>query len=169
MCGKPGHRAFECWFRDSGNNRNGSGNNGMGQGRVFTCYNCGKEGHRSFECPNKGKSVNTKKEKEPETVNQFPVDVRHGCIISCLTKNVLKGVINGHNVKVLLDSGANYGMVPPEAYLGQKCLVSGIGDEPLLFELAEAWFKLPGLRIRRKVVVALVVALVSVANRPHEL
>ncbi len=39
VCGKPGHRAFECRFRDSGNNRNGSGNNETGQGRVLTCYN----------------------------------------------------------------------------------------------------------------------------------
>ncbi len=104
--------------------------------------------------------MNTKKEKEPETANQLHVDVRHcRTHISCPTKkNVLKGVVNGHNIDVLLDSGADYGMVPkgivpPGAYLGQTCLVFGMGDEPLLFELAEAWFELRGSRVRRKVVV----------------
>ena len=72
--------------------------------------------------------------------------------------NIMRGKVNGCDVDILIDSGADYGLVPanivlPKAYLGQKCWVTGVGDEPVLFELAEAWFDLSGTHVRRKVAV----------------
>ncbi|XP_020234402.1 uncharacterized protein LOC109814398 [Cajanus cajan] len=39
-CGKPGHRAYECWVP-----------------RVITCYNCQEKGHKAHECPKNKKGT----------------------------------------------------------------------------------------------------------------
>ncbi len=118
---------------------------------------CGNEGHKSFECPNK-KPV--KKEKEPDKAHANTVDAQHGRahMGDPIKGNIMRGKVNGCDVDILIDSGADYGLVPantvpPKAYLGQKCWITGVGDEPVLFELAEAWLGLSGTHVRRKVAV----------------
>jgi hypothetical protein len=57
-CGKPGHKAIDCFKRkkeqgENGGNGNGSAkNNGKNKSEV-TCFRCKKKGHKSYECPDK--------------------------------------------------------------------------------------------------------------------
>lgn len=73
-------------------------------------------------------------------------------------KNVISGRVSGEDVEILLDSGADYGMVPKSlvpvgAYCGKKCYVTGIHKDPVLYEMADVWFELPGIRLKKRVVV----------------
>lgn len=93
-CGEKGHRSHEC--------RKGSSGAGY-QPRPVTCFSCGKAGHRSIECP--GKKVGAPVKKEPTgKVSKIIVGSERG--------NVVRWLVNGVSCKVLIDSGAEVGVVP---------------------------------------------------------
>ncbi len=73
-------------------------------------------------------------------------------------KNVVKGKVSGVDVEILIDSGADYGMVPKslvskDAYCGEQCYISGVNKGTVLYELAEVYFELAGVKLRKKVIV----------------
>ena len=55
-CGKPGHKAFECWTgKSSPSSSKPAGGSGSGLPKII-CYTCGEEGHKSPQCTKGSKS-----------------------------------------------------------------------------------------------------------------
>ncbi len=163
VCGKLGHKSMECRYRGADNYRGGARSPNVDQvtgsfprGRPPVCYTCNKEGHKSPDCSNKGKTaVTVKKEKSTESASMGPVSIT---VPKREKKNVVKGKVNGVEVDILIDSGADYGLVPrklvPEdAFCGQKCQVTGITKGTVLYELADVCFELPGVKLNKRVLV----------------
>ncbi|XP_020203267.1 uncharacterized protein LOC109788843 [Cajanus cajan] len=111
-CGKPGHKAYECWVP-----------------RVITCYNCHDKGHKAWECPKNKKRTtevggNASKSRASGRVfalsgaeaNQFEGLIQGMCFI------------NGTPLIVLYDSGATH------SFISHTC-VSKLPVSPLSFEL----------------------------------
>ncbi len=101
-CGVAGHRSTEC------PNKSSSGNSGRaGQGsytpRSLMCFNCGKMGHRSVDCSQK---------KVGPAVKEVPVGKVSKIVMGVQKGNVAWGCVNGVRSKVLIDSGAEVGVVP---------------------------------------------------------
>ncbi len=63
---------------------------------------CGKPGHRSPDCP--GRKVGKKKEGTVGKVSKIVMGAKKG--------NVVKGIVNGIECTVLIDSGAEVGVIP---------------------------------------------------------
>ena len=103
-CGKPGHKAADCWQKSGvGSSSVNEPNTGV-SGKPIVCYTCGEEGHKSTQC-SKGKKVN------PKEGQAKPVRLlwhREG------RNTVVDGNVNGKSVSVLLDSGASISVVPEE-------------------------------------------------------
>ncbi len=99
-CGERGHRAFECRKGKSG----GSSVNSRATGGVVTCFTCNKQGHRSPDCPSKRVGSTVKKESNGGRVLKIIVGAKRG--------NMAKGVVNGKECSVLIDSGAEIGVIP---------------------------------------------------------
>ncbi len=98
------------------------------------CYTCNKEGHNiSTRCP------------EKRTVaNCVAIDLSHKN-----KKYIIDGVVNEAKTKILLDNGADIGLVPhqfvPKAnWLNQTCVVLGIHGGPKTYNLAQSTFMLNG-------------------------
>ncbi len=126
VCGKMGHKADVCWFR-SGASSSGSSSSAS---RTLTCFLCHKEGHRSFECPEKGKpntssSAGSRTVKKEGHFRQINVSMP-----SRRKRGIVRGTVNGVEAEILIDSGADLGvvpesMVPKDAYTGEKCMAEG--------------------------------------------
>ncbi len=100
-CGGKGHRAGEC--------RDGKGKAGFGsraepraEPRAITCFSCGKPGHRSIECTSKKVGAPLKREGGKVATE----------IVGDKKDNIAWGRVNGVECKVLVDSGANVGVIP---------------------------------------------------------
>ena len=143
-CGKPGHKAFECW---AGKGSPGSAkpvvNSGSGSSKIV-CYTCGEEGHKSPQCPK-----NVKGEKAvPKEMKLKPVKR----IWKSQPSNVqLSGKVNNQDVLILLDSGAAISVVPesmvtPEQMTGCTVAVKPFGSKkPMLLPTAELPFQIGSL------------------------
>ncbi len=97
-CGEKGHRAVDC-------RKNGARTTGSGPGvRTITCFACGKPGHRSVDCTAKKVGAPIKKETPVGRVLKIVVGGRKD--------NVAWGTVNGVECRILIDSGAEVGVVP---------------------------------------------------------
>ena len=99
-CGKPGHKAADCW-------QGGKGPPGArpseGGSTKIVCYICGVEGHKATSCPGKGaaqKGANTKQVKPIRLAEHLDT--------------LVDGKVNGKGVTLLLDSGAHITVVPED-------------------------------------------------------
>ncbi len=98
-CGEKGYRSVEC-KKPSGSSRTGY-SSGF---RPLTCFSCGKEGHKSTECPNGKVGSAVKKETGVRKVSKIVVGEKRKV-------NIVWGKVNGTECKVLVDSGAEVGVV----------------------------------------------------------
>ncbi len=112
VCGEKGHISVEC--RKNVNAKQGGGGAGV---RPITCFSCGKAGHRSVECPNTKVGVPVKKEGRVGKVSKIVVGGKKG--------NVACGLVNGVECKILVDSGAEVGVVP-KSLVGADSIECGI-------------------------------------------
>ena len=101
-CGKPGHKAADCW---------GSAGKPVEGSNKMVCYICGIEGHKATTCPNKKEAQKGAKQvKRVETVENLD--------------NLVEGRVNGRRAKLLLDSGAQITVVP-ENLVGEELRTGG--------------------------------------------
>ena len=73
-CGKPGHKAADCWQVKGGTSSApksaGTSGNSSNSARTITCYTCGEEGHKSPQCPRIKKEKVSPKEVVAKPVRQ---------------------------------------------------------------------------------------------------
>ena len=97
-CGKPGHKASDCWQVKGGtSSAPKSAVAPSSSAKVVVCYTCGEEGHKSPQCPRIKKEKTSPKEAVSKPVRQL------GQFEA--TDTVLEGKVNGRIASVLLDSG----------------------------------------------------------------
>ncbi len=135
-CGERGHRSVEC--------KKSSGNGSVGA-RPLTCFNCGKAGHRSVRCPNRKVGGVVKK------VSKIVVgEKRKG--------NIAWGRVNGVDCRVLVDSGAEVGVVP-RAFVGRGAVecgelhISGVNGMTSVHQSTVVEFEVGGLRLAKLVMI----------------
>ena len=107
-CGKPGHKASDCWQGKSSLSGSDAAQPAVASGGTpskINCYACGEEGHKSNQCPGRGK--NAKAEPKPVETQQLRRIWRYPS-----TDVMLSGKVNNQKVSVLLDSGASISVVP---------------------------------------------------------
>ena len=103
-CGKPGHKAADCW---------GSAGKPVEGSNKIVCYICGIEGHKATTCPNKKeaqKGANLKQVKRVEMAESLDT--------------LVEGRVNGRRANLLLDSGAHITVVP-ENLVGEELRTGG--------------------------------------------
>ena len=117
-CGKPGHKAADCW--QSGGPGQQRAPIGEGNGSKINCFTCGMEGHKSPQCPKNvrgerqgGKEVHIDKAKPVMRISNGLVEGQQ-----------VEGTVNGWDTLVLLDSGADITLVP-EALVNPSQLTGG--------------------------------------------
>ena len=99
-CGKPGHKAADCWQK-GGSASPGSSKPAGGSSSSYSkivCYTCGEEGHKSTSCTKVKKERVSSKEAQPKPVRQL--------WLRDSTDTVLEGKVYGVGASILLDSGA---------------------------------------------------------------
>ena len=123
-CGKPGHKAFECWGGESTSSFYQPAVVSGSTPSKITCYACGEEGHKSNQCPNKNGSVKAEPnlikhvKAEPKEVPAKPMrriwrNQNHDTVLSMK--------VNSQEASVLLDSGSSITVVPESMVAqGQK-------------------------------------------------
>ena len=118
-CGKPGHKAADCW--------GSAGKQAEGSNKII-CYICGVEGHKATTCPGKKeaqKGANTKQVKRLKLAEALDT--------------LVEGRVNGRRASLLLDSGAHITVVPEtmvgeELRTGEYVIVKGVlasGEMPV--------------------------------------
>ena len=128
-CGKPGHKAADCW---------GSAGKPVEGSNKIICYICGIEGHKATTCPSKKEAqegTNTKQVKRLEVVESLD--------------NLVEGRINGRKAKLLLDTGAQITVVPEnlvgeELKTGEYVKVKGVLTSGVM-PLAKVEFEVEGM------------------------
>ena len=157
-CGKPGHKAADCWQEDTSGGSSGASepsSSDSGFVRTIVCYTCGVEGHKSTQCP-KIKQENP----SPKVGQAKPVRrLRH----EGATDVVIKGVVNGKEVSIVLDSGTVISVVP-EYMVGEEqktgevvSIIAFQSKEPVYFPIARVKFKIEHLEWEEEVALAPVV------------
>ena len=152
-CGKPGHKAADCWRGGSDGPKVG-GAPVAGNAPKIICHTCGVEGHKSPQCPRRGKGSGNGAEAAPKSIGRIRVEQSD--------RNKVEGRVNGHETLVLLDSGADISVVP--ANLVDDCqLVServsvvparAFGDSPaVLLPMADVEFVLGDSKWKERVAV----------------
>ena len=140
-CGKPGHKAFECW---GGKSNSSSFKPAVSSGSApskIICYTCGEEGHKSPQCT-KGVKVEKTVPREAKAKPLRRIWKSHRTDVQ------LSGKVNGQEALVLLDSGASISVVPEamvasEQKTGSMVAVKPFGSKkPLLLPTAEVPFKI---------------------------
>ena len=145
-CGKPGHKAFECWQGKGSSGGSGSFKPAVNPSSTpskIICYTCGEEGHKSPQCTKVKKEKVTPKDGQPKPVRQLWHNRS--------SDTVLKGKVNGVEASVLLDSGASISVVPevmvgPEHRTGEQVSVKSFQSKvPLTLPTAEVSFEIGSL------------------------
>ena len=129
-CGKPGHKAADCW---------GSAGKPVEGSNKIVCYICGIEGHKATTCPNKKEAQEGTHTKQ---VKRLEVIVEN-------LDNLVEGRVNGRRANLLLDSGSHITVVPEslvreELRTGEYVKVKGVitsGKMPL----AKVEFEVEGM------------------------
>ena len=100
-CGKPGHRAVDCWSGKGSSQGTGSTEPNLKEGVKVICFYCKAEGHKSPQCPKKLKDKNSKiKPVRRQAGGRHETDIR------------LNATVDGKEAVLLLDSGATVSIVP---------------------------------------------------------
>ena len=102
-CGKPGHKAADCW-------QGGAGKQAEGGSKII-CYICGVEGHKATTCPGKKEAqegASVKKVQHIKQVQQIRLTEGEG------EDTIIQGKVNGRGASLVLDSGAHITIVPEE-------------------------------------------------------
>ena len=157
-CGKPGHKAADCWQEDTSGGSSGASepsSSDSGFVRTIVCYTCGVEGHKSPQCP-KIKQENP----SPKVGQAKPVRrLRH----EGATDVVIKGVVNGKEVSIVLDSGTVISVVP-EDMVGEEqktgevvSIIAFQSKEPVYLPIARVKFKIEHLEWEKEVALAPIV------------
>ena len=154
-CGKPGHKAFECWQGKSSSGSSGSykpAANPSSAPTKIICYTCGEEGHKSPQCPKIKIEKTGSKEGKARPVKRIwrsqPKDA------------VLNGKVNGQEASILLDSGASITVVPevmvtPDQKTGSTVAVKPLGSKvPLLLPTADVSFEIGNMKWEEHVALA---------------
>ena len=154
-CGKPGHKAFECWQGKSSSGSSGSykpAANPSSAPTKIICYTCGEEGHKSPQCPKIKIEKTGSKEGKARPVKRIwrsqPKDA------------VLNGKVNGQEASILLDSGASITVVPevmvtPDQKTGNTVAVKPFGSKvPLLLPTADVSFEIGNMKWEEHVALA---------------
>ena len=155
VCGEAGHRAIDCRARKGQTySSDKPSSSAAGKPRPLTCYSCHQEGHKSTDCLMK--KIETTIKKEPGTGRTAVVNKttpRGGG-----KKNVIRGKVNGKEVCILVDTGADYGLVPRAVVpddaedCGER-LISGVHGDRVLHKCTKAMFDVAGLKLLREVVI----------------
>ena len=158
-CGKPGHKASECWQKSSGvpkahvsgvtNTNVASSASSSGVVGKVICFTCGIEGHKSQQCPNRSDKG---KEARAKPVKLVYVNKRKGL-------KRIDGNVNGTSTSIVLDSGAIISIIPdsmmePKNYTGEFVLAKGLWDEGKRLPLAKVPFQIGPLEWMEEVAVA---------------
>ena len=130
-CGKPGHKAADCWQGSAGKQAEGSSK--------IICYICGVEGHKATTCPGKKeaqKGANTKQVKRLKLAEALDT--------------LVQGKVNGRGASLLLDSGAHItvvpeGMVEEELRTGEYVIVKGFQAASSEMPTAKVVFEVEGM------------------------
>ena len=115
-CGKSGHKAVDCWQASGAGQPRSSG--GENAGSTINCFTCGVEGHKSPQCPK-----NMKGEKHGAKEGKVKPVMRVGSDRAG-RHQVVRGVVNGTDTPILLDSGADITLVP-EAMVSPSQMTGG--------------------------------------------
>ena len=153
-CGRVGHKAADCWGakREASGPKVGSGVSGSAVTKIV-CYTCGEEGHKSPQCPRnlRGEKAGSK-EAKPKPIKRIWRN-QTGC-------TQLKGVVNGHDAQVLLDSGADISVVPEDMVSREQLGKGKVAVKPfgattaMLLPLAKLDFEIGDLKWSETVAVA---------------
>ena len=107
-CGKPGHKAVDCWQVKGGTSSvaksAGASSSSSSVVKVITCYTCGERDISRLSAQRLRKRREVSKDGVAKPVRQL------GQFES--TDTVLEGTVNGRKASVLLDSGASITVVP---------------------------------------------------------
>ena len=156
-CGKTGHKAADCWQKSSGAGSGASkpSSSGSVSGRTIVCYTCGVEGHKSTQCTKVKQEKPSPKEGQAKPVRRLWHRVERD--------SVVKGVVNGKEVSIVLDSGATISVVP-EDMVGEELKTGEIvsvmafqSKEPVNLPIARVKFKIEHLEWEEEVALAPVV------------
>lgn len=154
-CGKPGHRAVDCWQKGSvsvvGSSKSVASSGGASS-KGIVCYTCGEEGHKSTQCTKVKRERVNPKDGQPKSVRKLWHREERDTVI--------EGVVNGVDASVLLDSGASItivpeGMVGPELRTGDHVSVRAFQSKvPLRLPTAKIRFKIDHLEWEEVVALA---------------
>ena len=153
-CGKPGHKAVDCWQKGGVVTSGSSKPVGTPSGSVskIICYTCGEEGHKSTQCTRVKKERSNPKDGQPKPVRQLWHREARG--------TVLAGKVNGVETSIVLDSGASIsivpeGMVGPELLTGETVSVRAFQSKvPMRLPTARVWFVVDHLEWKELVALA---------------
>lgn len=147
LCGEKGHRRADC-KRGAASSPNVDRVNSpparkeKSERHKLKCFLCDHEGHRWSNCPLKEK-VKTEAKVAETTVSAAP------------KANVVRGLANGVEVELLLDSGANVGMVsdaevPKEPVeCGYKAISGAFDSNPKILRCIEVKFTANGQELTK--------------------
>ena len=137
-CGKAGHKAADCWQKNSSGAGSGASKpSSSGSGRIIVCFN---EGHKSTQCPKVKQEKPSPKEGQAKPVRRLWHRVERD--------SVVKGIVNGKEVSIVLDSGATISVVP-EDMVGEE-LKTGEVVSVMAFQ-SKVPVNLPIARVRFKI------------------
>ena len=148
ICGKQGHRSYECKHRGDRSNHGVGKDDGKPYQRQITCFNCGMQGHIASECV---KSKDKLKDREVKAGDTLVNTIGSGS-----PNFKLAGMVNGIETIILLDTGADLTVVPDNLVLANQVSdksvnVRGLGGIAFQAKLAKVLFTVQGLTFYKEV------------------
>ncbi len=153
-CGEAGHRTVDCKAGRTGSPNVDRVPGAVSRIRQPTCFTCHKEGHKSPDCPLK--KVGGPVKQEPVSGRMAPVN--KASVGKKEKNNVVVGRVNGVEKMILVDTGADLGVVP-RTLVGEdaedcgETYVSGVHGNTVLHKCTKAVFEVAGMRLVREVVI----------------
>ncbi len=153
-CNRQGHRAIDCRSRFP-QQRPYPGYTSYTQPKCFTC---GQLGHKSPECPK-----NMKEDDQPKNNNQLVMknsrgDKKANVVVLDEHNNVVEAAVNGKEVTVILDTGAQISVVPASLvestqYLDELVTIQGVSHDKIVADVATVAFKIGNTLVQKDVAV----------------